>query len=204
MVPGPLPDTHTVVFFHVQLLCDSSRLLHMQILLAGYTEWKVSEKNSWFATTWQGGHLEGQYKGIYSRRSYMKIEFSSQRREMFCSWSPTWSPWRHVQTSNICHLNCIAGSNPAPLDIKTDPLPNGEKIALPVAIIASNRPNYLYRMLRSVLAAQGADPSKITVFIDGYFEEPLAVARLFGIRGIQHTPISSKNARISQVRSAYM
>ena len=104
----------------------------------------------------------------------------------------------------FCHLNCISGSNPAPLDIKTDPLPNGEKITLPVAIIASNRPNYLYRMLRSVLAAQGADPSKITVFIDGYFEEPLAVARLFGIRGIQHTPISSKNARISQVRSVYM
>ena len=73
-----------------------------------------------------------------------------------------------------------------------------------MAIIASNRPNYLYRMLRSVLAAQGADPSKLTVFIDGYFEEPLAVARLFGIRGIQHTPISSKNARISQVRSVYM
>ena len=54
-------------------------------------------------------------------------------------------------------------------------------------------------MIRSVLSAQGADPSKITVFIDGYFEEPLAVARLFGIRGIQHTPVSSKNARISQV-----
>lgn len=72
-------------------------------------------------------------------------------------------------------------------------------MTLPVAIIASNRPNYLYRMLRSVLSAQGADPSKITVFIDGYFEEPLAVARLFGIRGIQHTPVSSKNARISQV-----
>ena len=72
-------------------------------------------------------------------------------------------------------------------------------MTLPVAIIASNRPNYLYRMIRSVLSAQGADPSKITVFIDGYFEEPLAVARLFGIRGIQHTPVSSKNARISQV-----
>ena len=72
-------------------------------------------------------------------------------------------------------------------------------MTLPVAIIASNRPNYLYRMIRSVLSAQGADPSKITVFIDGYFEEPLAVARLFSIRGIQHTPVSSKNARISQV-----
>ena len=96
-------------------------------------------------------------------------------------------------------LTFFPGSNPAPLDIKSDSLPNGEKVTLPVAVIASNRPNYLYRMIRSVLSAQGADPSKITVFIDGYFEEPLAVARLFGIRGIQHTPVSSKNARISQV-----
>lgn len=38
----------------------------------------------------------------------------------------------------------------------------------------------------------------ITVFIDGYFEDPLQVTRLFGLRGIQHTPIGSKNSRISQ------
>lgn len=54
-------------------------------------------------------------------------------------------------------------------------------------------------MIRSILSAHGANPSLLTVFIDGYFDEPLAVARLFGVRGIQHTPISSKNARISQV-----
>ena len=37
---------------------------------------------SWFATTWQGRHVGGQYNKIFSRRIYMKIEFSSQRREM--------------------------------------------------------------------------------------------------------------------------
>ena len=56
---------------------------------------------------------------------------------------------------------------------------------IPVAIIASNRPQYLYRMLRSLLSADGANPSMITVFIDGFYAEPLAVARLFGLRGIQ-------------------
>jgi beta-1,2-N-acetylglucosaminyltransferase len=54
-----------------------------------------------------------------------------------------------------------------------------------VAIIASNRPQYLYRMLRSLLGAAGSDPDMITVFIDGFYEEPMAVARLFGLRGIQ-------------------
>ena len=37
---------------------------------------------SWFATTWQGGHVGGQNKRIFPWRIYMKIEFSSQRREM--------------------------------------------------------------------------------------------------------------------------
>ena len=37
---------------------------------------------SWFATTWQGGHVGGQYNRIFSRRIYMKIGFSSQRKEM--------------------------------------------------------------------------------------------------------------------------
>jgi beta-1,2-N-acetylglucosaminyltransferase len=54
------------------------------------------------------------------------------------------------------------------------------------------------RMLRSLLSAHGVNPEMITVFIDGYFEEPLEVTKLFGLRGIQHTPLGVKNARISQ------
>ena len=37
---------------------------------------------SWFATLWQGGHVGGQYNRTFSRIIYMKIKFSSQRREM--------------------------------------------------------------------------------------------------------------------------
>ncbi len=59
-----------------------------------------------------------------------------------------------------------------------------------MSVIASDRPQYLYRMLRSLLSARGGhDPRLVTVFIDGFYEEPLAVARLFGLRGVQHTPI---------------
>lgn len=31
-------------------------------------------------------------------------------------------------------------------------------------------------------------------------QEPMDVVELFGLKGIQHTPISIKNARVSQVR----
>ncbi|KAI1289784.1 Protein O-linked-mannose beta-1,2-N-acetylglucosaminyltransferase 1 [Halotydeus destructor] len=72
--------------------------------------------------------------------------------------------------------------------------------SVPVAVIASNRPHYLYTMLRSLLSGvAGVNASQVVVFIDGYFEEPLHVARLLGVRGVQHTPLGSAgNARISQ------
>lgn len=57
---------------------------------------------------------------------------------------------------------------------------------------------FYFRTLRSLLSARGARKEMITVFIDGYFEEPLEVTRLLGLRGIQHTPIGYKNSRISQ------
>ena len=54
------------------------------------------------------------------------------------------------------------------------------------------------RMLRTLLSANGANPDMITVFIDGFYDEPRAVAELFGLRGVQHAPIGVRNARISQ------
>ena len=69
---------------------------------------------------------------------------------------------------------------------------------LPVTVIASNRPQYLYRMLNSLLSADGVNPEKITVFIDGRFQEPMEITKLLGVKGIFHIPIGVKNARISQ------
>lgn len=108
-----------------------------------------------------------------------------RRRREFCS---------HIEGyGSVC--SC---SDPAPLAFTTEPLLNNQVHDVPVAIIASNRPHYLYRSLRSLLAAPGVNPDMITVFIDGYYEEPLAVTKLFGLRGIQHTPLGVRNARITQ------
>ena len=41
----------------------------------------IRKRYSWFATTWQGGHVGGQYNRIFSR-IFMKMEFSTTRREM--------------------------------------------------------------------------------------------------------------------------
>ena len=88
--------------------------------------------------------------------------------------------------------------DPSPIIFSPPPVLNNQIANVPVAIIASNRPHYLYRMLRTLLSANGANPDMITVFIDGFYDEPLAVAELFGLRGVQHAPIGVRNARISQ------
>ena len=88
--------------------------------------------------------------------------------------------------------------DPSPIIFSPPPVLNNQIAQVPTAIIASNRPHYLYRMLRTLLNANGANPDMITVFIDGFYAEPLAVAELFGLRGVQHAPIGVRNARISQ------
>ncbi|XP_062279968.1 protein O-linked-mannose beta-1,2-N-acetylglucosaminyltransferase 1 isoform X2 [Scomber scombrus] len=109
----------------------------------------------------------------------------NRRRKLFCS--------KVEGYGSICSCK-----DPAPIEFNPDPLPNNNVLSVPVAVIAGNRPNYLYRMLRSLLSAHGVNPQMITVFIDGYYEEPMDVVELFGLKGVQHTPISIKNARVSQ------
>ncbi|CAI8010201.1 Protein O-linked-mannose beta-1,2-N-acetylglucosaminyltransferase 1, partial [Geodia barretti] len=106
----------------------------------------------------------------------------NRKRRSFCS--------RYEGYGSLCHC-----SNPLPLSIRSPPLPGSRVTSIPVAIIASNRPQYLFRMLRGLLAAKGANASLVTVYIDGFFQEPKEVAELFGIRAIQHEPKSLKNGR---------
>ncbi|XP_023194747.1 protein O-linked-mannose beta-1,2-N-acetylglucosaminyltransferase 1 [Xiphophorus maculatus] len=109
----------------------------------------------------------------------------NRRRKLFCS--------KVEGYGSICSCK-----DPAPIEFNPDPLPSNNVFNVPVAVIAGNRPNYLYRMLRSLLSAHGVNPQMITVFIDGYYEEPMDVVELFGLKGVQHTPISIKNARVAQ------
>lgn len=109
----------------------------------------------------------------------------NRRRKLFCS--------KVEGYGSICSCK-----DPAPVEFNPEPLPSNNVFNVPVAVIAGNRPNYLYRMLRSLLSAHGVNPQMITVFIDGYYEEPMDVVDLFGLKGVQHTPISIKNARVSQ------
>lgn len=53
-------------------------------------------------------------------------------------------------------------------------------------------------MLNSLLTANGVNRSMITIYIDGFFQEPYELAKLFALRVVQHKPVGEGNARISQ------
>lgn len=109
----------------------------------------------------------------------------NERRATFCA--------QYEGYNDLC--NC---AHPLPLNFKPKPLRNNRVADVPVTIIASNRPAYLFRMLRKLLSIPGSNASMVTVFIDGFFQEPSDVASLFGVEGIQHEPLSQKNGRIAQ------
>lgn len=107
------------------------------------------------------------------------------RRKQFCA--------KYEGYGTVC--SC---TNPAPIDLRGSPLLGSRVANLPIAVIAANRPHYLYRMLRGLLTTPGVDPNMVTVYIDGFYDEPSAVAELFQVSVVEHTPICSKNCRISQ------
>ena len=65
--------------------------------------------------------------------------------------------------------------------------------------MAGNRPNYLLRMLLSLRNVEGLDPSLVTVFIDGFYDEPASVAKLFQLHVEHHAGSGRLNSRICQV-----
>ena len=75
----------------------------------------------------------------------------------------------------------------------------GNKIAgFPIVIIASNRPRYLFRMLRKLMGVAGVDPNVITVFVDGFYNETIAVAELFALQTVVNEIECTKICRVQQ------
>ena len=97
----------------------------------------------------------------------------------------------------------ILGEDPVSIELNPPPFLDGSRFQLPIAVMASNRPSYLLRMLLGLQKVEGLDPSMITVFIDGFWSEPASVTKLLGVKLEQHAGVSRLNARIAQVHTHY-
>ncbi|KAM9796383.1 protein O-linked-mannose beta-1,2-N-acetylglucosaminyltransferase 1 isoform 1-T5 [Syngnathus typhle] len=167
----------------------------------------LSWRDMWTLVVKKGGQVYGEKHSKSPALStwgdpvLLKTEVQlTASEEGECHWADTeWNRRRKLFCSKVEGYGSICScKDPAPIEFNPEPLPNNSVFNVPVAVIAGNRPNYLYRMLRSLLSAHGVNPQMVTVFIDGYYEEPMDVVALFGLKGVQHTPISIKNARVSQ------
>lgn len=107
---------------------------------------------------------------------------------------------QHIRRQDIFFSLFSKGEDPDSPVFDPPPLPDGSRIDLPVLIMASNRPQYLFRMLQSLRRVQGLNAAMVTVFIDGFFEEPALLAGLYKLKVDQHEGISKRNARIAQVQ----
>ncbi|XP_019858766.1 PREDICTED: protein O-linked-mannose beta-1,2-N-acetylglucosaminyltransferase 1-like [Amphimedon queenslandica] len=123
-------------------------------------------------------------EGTHSIKCMWPDTPANKRRRVFCS--------KYEGYKDLCHC-----SKPSSIS-EGVPLAGNEVANLPVTIIASNRPQYLYRMLNTLLATPGSNASLTNVYIDGFYQEPADVAILFGVRYFHHEPISQKNGRIAQ------
>lgn len=168
---------------------------------------KLGWRDTWAFVTKKGGSklAEGHNKAPNLSTWGERVELQAQiplsdRSDAECKWpSDEMGERRQSFCGKVEGYGSVCScQDAAPINFRPPKLTDSKVSDVPIAVIASDRPHYLYRMLRTLLNTQGADPAMVTVFIDGYFEEPLAVTKLFGLRGIQHTPLGVKNARISQ------
>lgn len=125
-----------------------------------------------------------QLPEIYIKCNWSDLQDNTQRRE-FCE--------KYEGYSHVCSCD-----NPLSLDFNPPPFQDGSRLKLPLAVMASNRPFYLLRMLLSLRTVEGLDTSLVTVFIDGFLDEPVSVAKLFGLNVEQHAGSGKLNSRISQ------
>lgn len=163
----------------------------------------IFQRNSKFKKVFAESHqkspeFDSWAKGIWIRAS---VKREPKGMDNDCDWEDNESNWRRREFcqkyegyDGVCRcLNPIES-----IDFNPPALEDNSRIKLPVIVMASNRPQYLFRMLKTLRGVQGLIPSMVTVFIDGFLDEPASVARMFGLRVEQHASVSSKNSRICQ------
>ncbi|XP_062594175.1 protein O-linked-mannose beta-1,2-N-acetylglucosaminyltransferase 1-like [Saccostrea cucullata] len=166
---------------------------------------KLTFRDMWIFICYKGGkviserHNKAATMGVWGDRiTVNEVVKLMPLQDANCPWTES-EPKRQAFCEKMEGYGKVCDcQHPDPITFHPPKLDKDNLENVAITVIASNRPQYLYRMLVRLLSTAGVRPEMITVFIDGFFEEPLEVTRLLGLRGIQHTPLGKKNARVSQ------
>ncbi|KAG7159970.1 O-linked-mannose beta-1-2-N-acetylglucosaminyltransferase 1-like 25 [Homarus americanus] len=151
--------------------------------------------------TWTNeGRRDGPVKvqsNIFASPVYLEVTvplviegdcWGERERAVFCR--------SHDGYGDLCHCQ-----HPAPLTYHPHQLENTVIDNVPVVIVASSRPQELYRCLVTVLRQEGGDVSRVLVLLDGYNTELIALLQLLGVKyqvnNMEGRTFISRSARIS-------
>ncbi|XP_045113473.1 protein O-linked-mannose beta-1,2-N-acetylglucosaminyltransferase 1-like isoform X2 [Portunus trituberculatus] len=95
--------------------------------------------------------------------------------------------FRETARARFCSLYDGYGSlcscpTPAPLVYEPPELEGNSIMDVPLLILASNRPNYLYRNLVTVLRQAGASRDRILVLVDGHYQQVTDLLNLLQVQ----------------------
>ncbi|KAK2723356.1 hypothetical protein QYM36_001876 [Artemia franciscana] len=167
----------------------------------------VGWRDMWVFVAQKGGKPLGEEFskandfGSWANPASIKVNvLLSENSDADCNWidSPDNKRRREFCSQVEGYGTVCSCTNPAPVKFPYQPLEHSVVENIPIIVLASDRPHYLYRTITSLLRVRGVNASLVEVFIDGYFTEPAAVADLFGLNVHQHAPSSVGKGRVSQ------
>ncbi|XP_068751862.1 protein O-linked-mannose beta-1,2-N-acetylglucosaminyltransferase 1-like [Montipora capricornis] len=158
---------------------------------------KMKDKHIAYAESYQNPSSSGGWGNPVKLRTLVKL---LPENVVQCSWPDTVSNRRRKEFCKIYegYPDVCSCEEPVSLELEPPAFPDGTRLELPIAVMASNRPHYLLRMLRGLQKVEGLDTRMLTVFVDGFWKEPASVTKLMGVKLEQHAGVSKANARIAQ------
>lgn len=129
-------------------------------------------------------------KGMNADPLILKMSFPLKDASDFCQYNGSYSPqelkrrvfcFKYVGFNSIC--NC---THPSPIQFRPAELLGNRMKSVPISIVASNRPHYLHRMLQKLLSNQGVTRDMVTVYVDGYYDQVIALLDVLGVRFVEN------------------